>query len=145
MIRRLLVVFGCLMATPAGAQSSLEDDRQVCVDDAQKAFSEVVQSLVRSCVMTRGPDDYAQAPRPKAFAICINWERATPESTFGSGCGFASARTARNPVAVKSVAIANCAESRHAKEGRCVCEVVDVDGKLVLKFPRRDWSGGRCK
>jgi hypothetical protein len=138
-----VMILPLITATPTTAQSS--DDRRECIERAQKGFSELVKSLVRSSVMTKGPNDYPRAPEPKAFALCINWDRATSESTFGNGAGFVSGRTVRSVDAAKSLAIANCAEARQAREGHCKCEVVDVNGTLGLKFPRPDWSGGRCK
>jgi hypothetical protein len=145
MRRAYLSLFGAL-ALPAYAQSSA--DRQGCITAAQKEFMETVEDIIKTAVPNpkygSGVNDYLNGPAPKAFALCINWDLARPDSQMTRAWGFATRRKASGRKAVDSLAISNCAQGQIERNEKCSCEIVSRDGVTAIAFPK-DWSGGRCK
>jgi hypothetical protein len=123
-------------------------DRHACVQAAQNEFEQSVESIIVTAVpnpkygsMT---NNYLQAQNPKAFAICINWDLARPETQATKAWGFALGGPRPERLAVDSNAISNCSKGQLERSENCTCKVVSRDGVTKVNFPK-EWSGGRCQ
>lgn len=113
--------------------------RRECVATAQQTFRSTITELLPT--LTSNIDYQESAARyftrkpPKAFALCINWERSTPTKRAGDGFGFATLDSGDSPRLSNSQALASCIRSNGGSEGAKCCVIVDRDGQSVLTFP----------
>jgi len=146
-LRALIVVLTLTTASAAAQEMSKSpSDKADCIRDAQAQFADLVEGIVRSAVMQLGrigKNDYLTAPRPTAFALCIDWERSTPQFRSGRGTGFASRRSSNaGQEAVDRAALRYCEEALVGQsDGHCRCEIVHRNGVLALSFPD-NWPKG---
>jgi hypothetical protein len=119
-------------------------DRGACIRAAQSEFELTVASIIKSSVPTDGVNDYVEAGDPKAFALCINWSFARPDSQVTKAWGSATPRTVGEEPAAISTAISNCSIGQVNRAENCTCQIVSRNGVSEIKFPK-NWSGGRCQ
>lgn len=124
-------------------QSLKLGDRHACIQRAQMQFGRTVHRIIATAVPRHGVNDYVMAPEPKAFALCINWALARPDSQVTRAWGFATGRTAPEERAAISGAIAHCSAAQARGAEDCTCQVVSRNGVARIEFPEQ-WSGGRC-
>jgi hypothetical protein len=117
-------------------------------------FYQAIMIYVRQRKVTRGKPHfvglpferaYANADRPKALAICVNWTRSTPaELAFYSGSSQFQFVTGtgdcgpRDESQAKSCALSDCRRHAHCSQGE-TCAVVDVNDRNTLELPS-EWE-----
>lgn len=114
-------------------------DRSACLVRVTREFTVLIDDIVYRSVNDRSSGNYAGAQNPKAFALCIDWDRSTSRSRFGSGWGFASGGSL-----VDNRALEWCGLSSGATAGTCQCEVVHRNGYAAIRFPP-GWLERQCK
>jgi hypothetical protein len=134
----LIVVPACTVQAQTAQQGP--SNRETCIRDGRAKFTRLIDETARTFTISRPQkreNDYMTAPRPTAFAACINWDRSTPEFRSGTGTGFASGRTSSSQTVVDSEAIRWCAEAPNGQlnGGNCRCEVMHRNGGVALQFP----------
>jgi hypothetical protein len=121
------------------AAATKERERRECIAGAQQTFRTTITKLLPT--LTSKIDYQESAARyfirrpPKAFALCINWERSTPTKWAGDGFGFATLDSGDSPRISTSQALASCIRSNGGSEGAKCCVIVDRDGQTLLTFP----------
>jgi hypothetical protein len=142
-MRRLLIAGLLVMpVTIAYAQNAGSAGRQECVAAARAKFSSLIERSVRTLVgKKKTTNAYVDAPAPKAFAMCINWQRSTPQFRVGRAWAVSSARISSDPSVVTSTALGRCTEA--AVRQQCECVIVHRDGQLVISFP--EWWPRDCQ
>jgi hypothetical protein len=126
----------------APAASRSPADRKSCVEAAQQKFRSNIEQLLPTLgsklVYNTDAAQYFKRGRPKAFALCIDWKKSTPDERAGAGFGFASSVSAGSATTVDSTALGNCALiSPDRNRSRC-CVIVDRGEGVKLSFPP-DW------
>jgi hypothetical protein len=143
---RSFLISGLLVLLPfniAFAESAGSSAREGCVADARSKFSSLVERSVRTLIGRKKtePNSYMTAPSPKAFAMCINWQRTKPQFRVGRAWAIASARVSPDATVVTSTALGRCTEA--ARNQQCECVIVHRDGQLVISFP--EWWPRDCQ
>jgi hypothetical protein len=125
------------VASPALAQTS-SAGRDSCVATGRTKFTALVEDAARHLRDNRGFNagnelKYIGAKHLTALAICIDWQRSTPEYRVGRGHGYSFAF--RNQALADSNAVRHCANARDARNHACRCVVVHRNDVVQVSFP----------
>jgi hypothetical protein len=127
------------LVSPALAQtSSTAAGRDSCIAKGRAKFIALVEDAARHLRDNRGFNKgnelkYIGAKRLTSLAICIDWERSTPEYRAGRGHGYSFGF--RSQALADSNAISHCANAQDARNRICQCVVVHRNDVVQVSFP----------
>lgn len=113
-------------------------------------FYKVILAFTRPRVITRGRPEYigrtlgavyAQGARPKALAVCVNWQASTPQQLAfhpSSGWQFVTGTGSCNPttpIEAAQCALRDCQRHVTACGQGQSCAVVDINDGNALQLP----------
>jgi hypothetical protein len=118
------------------------------MEGIRRQFYTNIMNYIRPRTISRGRGQgeivarvYAAAAKPKALAVCINWNTTTPKQLNllgGSKFWFISAANIcapSNEAEAARCAISTCQRLVDCGSGR-TCTVVDVNDRNALRFPK---------
>lgn len=118
----------------------------------RKEFYDSIMNYIRTRKITRGTQAgqrfgavYRRAARPKALAVCINWNQSyglklnmVGGTRFQFSTGTGQCRKQNPTMSIEQCVISDCQSQASCPRGTR-CTVVDINDRNALKFPR-DWN-----
>ena len=138
-IEFLLAALFCSTTAAIGQTQPTSTENIACIIAVTREFTARINGIVATSKGNLGSGNYNMMQDPKAFALCIDWERSTRHQRYGNGFGFA-----RGESSLDSRAIDWCEQSDGARSGICRCEIVHRNGFPAIKFPS-GWLERQCR
>jgi hypothetical protein len=137
-ISMLMVVIQTSISNAHAQQAAGNHD--ACVRDGRAKFTRLVGESTEHLRDNRHRNKgaitaYAGSKGPTAFALCIDWDKSTPDVRYGRGHGWYRGNGRLTQPAVDKVALRYCAEAKDAVARVCKCEIVHRNEIATISFP----------
>lgn len=137
-ISTLMVIIQTPISTAQAQHAASNHD--ACVRDGRAKFTRLVDESTEHLRDNRHRNKgkitaYAASKGPTAFALCIDWDKSTPDVRYGRGHGWYRGKGRLTQSAVDKVALRYCAEAKDAVAKVCKCEIVHRNGIAAISFP----------